>query len=141
MFTPFQSLKTALDSSHATELSRSIESAKKEARNQSKATEKQLKEDNEKLNQQIQTLNRDIEALRSQMTKAINDAVKEGDKKAFEERKKAAAHSEHYQEEMDKVKVCNIVYDLIFFYLRIFSNKIEFCCCCFFLGRLKWSNF
>ena len=117
MFTPFQSLKTALDSSHATELSRSIESAKKEARNQSKATEKQLKEDNEKLNQQIQTLNRDIEALRSQMTKAINDAVKEGDKKAFEERKKAAAHSEHYQEEMDKVKVCNNVYDLIIIFL------------------------
>ena len=100
-------MKTALDSSHATELSRSIESAKKETRNLSKATEKQLKDDNEKLNQQIQTLNRDIEALRSQMTQAINDAVKEGDKKAFEERKKAAAHSEHHQEEMDKVKVCN----------------------------------
>ena len=131
-------MKTALDSSHATELSRSIESAKKETRNLSKATEKQLKDDNEKLNQQIQTLNRDIEALRSQMTQAINDAVKEGDKKAFDERKKAAAHSEHHQEEMDKVKVCNTVYDLIIIFLsqNIFEQD-----CCFFPGRLKWSNF
>ena len=117
-------MKTALDSSHATELSRSIESAKKETRNLSKATEKQLKDDNEKLNQQIQTLNRDIEALRSQMTQAINDAVKEGDKKAFDERKKAAAHSEHHQEEMDKVKVCKYLFrKYIIYELIALSNK------------------
>ena len=98
------SLKTALDTNHATEMQRAVENAKKDAKHEFKNSEKNLKEENDKLQQQIQTLNKDIEALRTQMTQAINDAIKEGDKKAFEERKRASAHTEHHQEEMDKIK-------------------------------------
>lgn len=98
------SLKTALDTNHATEMQRAVENAKRDAKHEFKTTEKHLKDENDKLQLQIQTLNKDIEALRTQMNQAINDAIQEGDKKAFEERKRSAAHTEHHQEEMDKIK-------------------------------------
>ena len=93
-----------MDTNHATEMQRAVENAKKDAKHEFKNSERNLKDENDKLQQQIQTLNKDIEALRTQMTQAINDAIKEGDKKAFEERKRASAHTERHQEEMDKIK-------------------------------------
>jgi phage-related tail protein len=77
------SLKSALDASHATELSRAVDAAKKEAERDSKTAEKRLREDNDRLQQQIQSLQRDINALNQKLTDAVNEAVKEGDKKVL----------------------------------------------------------
>lgn len=75
------SLKSALDASHATELSRAVEAARKESERESKGSEKKLRDDNDKLQQQIQTLQREISALNQKLIDAVNEAVKEGDKK------------------------------------------------------------
>ena len=75
------SLKSALDASHASELSKAVDLAKKEVERDTKVQEQKLKEENDKLQQQIQTLQRDINALNQKLIDSVNDAIKEGDKK------------------------------------------------------------
>ena len=75
------SLKSALDASHSSELSRAVENARKDAERDSKITEKRLNEENEKMQQQILNLHRDITDLKQKVIDSVNDAVTEGDKK------------------------------------------------------------
>lgn len=75
------SLKSALDATHSVELSKAVESAKKETERESKLSEKRLSEENDRLQQQIITLQRDINALNQKLIDSVNEAVKEGDKK------------------------------------------------------------
>ena len=75
------SLKSALDASHAAELARAVEAAKKEVERDSKANEKILKDDNDKFQLDIQTLQREVNALNQKLIDAVNEAIKEGDKK------------------------------------------------------------
>merc|ERR1740129_1468181 len=82
------SLKSALDASHASELDKAVEAAKKEVERDSKANEKVMKDENDRFQLQIQTLQREVNALNQKIIDAVNHAVKEGDKKAFEEKKR-----------------------------------------------------
>ena len=75
------SLKSALDASHASELSKAVESAKKESERDVKVTEKRLHDENDKLQQQISSLQREIHALNQKLIDSVNDAIKEGDRK------------------------------------------------------------
>ena len=77
------SLKSALDASHASELDKAVEAAKKEVERDSKANEKVLKDENDRFQLQIQTLQRDVNALNQKIIDAVNHAVKEGDKKVI----------------------------------------------------------
>ena len=75
------SLKSALDASHASDLDKAVEAAKKEVERDAKANEKVLKDDNDRFQLQIQTLQREVNALNQKIIDAVNQAVKEGDKK------------------------------------------------------------
>ena len=77
------SLKSALDASHASELDKAVEAAKKEVERDTKANEKVLKDDNDRFQLQIQTLQREVNALNQKIIDAVNHAVKEGDKKVI----------------------------------------------------------
>jgi vacuolar-type H+-ATPase subunit D/Vma8 len=77
------SLKSALDASHASELDKAVEAAKKEVERDTKANEKVLKDENDRFQLQIQTLQRDVNALNQKIVDAVNHAVKEGDKKVI----------------------------------------------------------
>ena len=77
------SLKSALDASHASELDKAVEAAKKEVERDSKANEKVLKDENDRFQLQIQTLQREVNALNQKIIDAVNHAVKEGDKKVI----------------------------------------------------------
>ena len=80
------SLKSALDASHASELSKAVEAAKKEVERDTKSNEKKLQEDNNQFQQQIQTLRREVNALNQKLIDAVNEAIKEGDKKGWEDK-------------------------------------------------------
>ena len=80
------SLKSALDASHASELSKAVEAAKKEVERDTKSNEKRLQEDNNQFQQQIQTLRREVNALNQKLIDAVNEAIKEGDKKVWEDK-------------------------------------------------------
>ena len=80
------SLKSALDASHASELSKAVEAAKKEVERDTKSNEKKLQEDNNQFQQQIQTLRREVNALNQKLIDAVNEAIKEGDKKVWGEK-------------------------------------------------------
>ena len=77
------SLKSALDASHASELAKAVEAGKKEVERDTKANEKVLKDDNDKFQLQIQTLQREVNALNQKIIDAVNHAIKEGDKKVI----------------------------------------------------------
>ena len=80
------SLKSALDASHASELSKAIDSARKESERDAKLTEKRLQDENDKLQQQISALQREIRALNQKLIDSVNDAIKEGDRKVISKR-------------------------------------------------------
>ena len=75
------SLKSALDASHSTELSKSVEAARKDAEREAKISEKKIQEDNDKLQAQISNLQREIAQLNQKVIDSVNNAVAEGDKK------------------------------------------------------------
>ena len=75
------SLKSALDATHASEMSKAVEAAKKEVERDTKANEKKLQDDNGKLQQEIMTLQREVNKLNQNLIDAVNEAIKEGDKK------------------------------------------------------------
>ena len=77
------SLKSALDASHASELDKAVEAGKKEVELSFKANEKVLKDENDRFQLQIQTLQREVSALNQKIIDAVNHAVKEGDKKVI----------------------------------------------------------
>ena len=75
------SLKSALDASHSTELSKSVEAARKDAEREAKISEKKIQEENDKLQAQILNLQREIAQLNQKVIDSINNAVADGDKK------------------------------------------------------------
>ena len=75
------SLKSALDASHSTELSKSVEAARKDAEREAKISEKKIQEENDKLQAQILNLQREIAQLNQKVIDSVNNAVAEGDKK------------------------------------------------------------
>ena len=77
------SLKSALDATHASELDKAVEAAKKEVERDTKANEKVLKDENDRFQLQIQTVQREVNALNQKIIDAVNHAVKEGDKKVI----------------------------------------------------------
>ena len=77
------SLKSALDATHASELDKAVEAAKKEVERDTKANEKVLKDENDRFQLQIQTVQREVNALNQKIIDAVNNAVKEGDKKVI----------------------------------------------------------
>ena len=81
------SLKSALDATHASELAKAVETAKKEADRDTKIHELRLKEENEKLQTQMKSLQKDIDALNKKLVDSVNDAIKEGDKKVSKNKK------------------------------------------------------
>ena len=116
------SLKSALDASHSSELSRAVDNARKDAERDAKINEKKTHEENEKLQAQIQSLQREIAQLNQKVIDSVNTAVAEGDKKvmvhnfdhfalvpilsfqAFEERKRASTQAENHQNELEKIR-------------------------------------
>ena len=77
------SLKSALDASHSSELSRAVDNARKDAERDAKINEKKTHEENEKLQAQIQSLQREIAQLNQKVIDSVNTAVAEGDKKVM----------------------------------------------------------
>ena len=75
------SLKSALDASHASEMAKAVEAAKKDVGQLTKSNEKKLQDDNDKFQQQIMTLQREVNKLNQNLIDAVNEAIKEGDKK------------------------------------------------------------
>merc|ERR1712241_1005439 len=66
------SLKSALDATHASEMSKAVETAKKEVERDTKANEKKLQDDNSKLQQEIMTLQREVNKLNQNLIDAVN---------------------------------------------------------------------